>query len=117
MQSWHVETSVIDCTIKNYHFIGCDNASEIAVIPKSGVVSNEAFVLTLPGKTLDLSQLVNIKKKFRHRGGKDGALSAMKKLEDGMGKLVVKKSKGSVKVCNCCIHVNINRVKGSCHIF
>ena len=48
---------------------------------------------------LDVSHLVNIKK-FRHRGGKDGALSAMKTLEkDNLGKLVPKKAKGSVKVC------------------
>ena len=61
--------------------------------------SNEAFVLSLPGKILDVSLLVNRKKKFRGRGGRDGALDAMQRLEeDGMGKLVLKKSKGSVKV-------------------
>ena len=61
--------------------------------------SNEAFVLTLPGKKLDVSWLVNRKKKFRSRGGRDGALDAMRQLElDGMGKLVLKKSKGSIKV-------------------
>ena len=61
----------------------------------------EAFVLTLPGKCLDVSSLVKKKKKFRHRGGKDGALNTMRKLEEsGMGKLVVKKSKGSVMVCS-----------------
>ena len=44
-------------------------------------------------------QLVNKKKKFRSRGGRDGALSAMKQLEeDNLGKLVVKKCKGSIKV-------------------
>ena len=63
------------------------------------VHSNEAFVLTLPGKVLDVSILVNKRKKFRSRGGKDGALKAMKGLEEaGMGNLVLKKSKGSVKV-------------------
>ena len=63
------------------------------------VRSNEAFVLTLPGQYLDVSTLVNKKKKFRCRGGKDGALNAMKNLEEsGLGKLVVKKSKGSIKV-------------------
>ena len=57
--------------------------------------SNEAFVLSLPGKILDVSLLVNRKKKFRARGGRDGALDAMQRLEeDGMGKLVLKKSKG-----------------------
>ena len=61
--------------------------------------SNEAFVLMLPGKQLDVSFLVNTKKKFRNRGGRDGALEAMKNLENsGIGKLIVKKSKGSIKV-------------------
>ena len=42
---------------------------------------------------------MNKKKKFRNRGGRDGAISAMQALQDdGMGKLVLKKSKGSVKV-------------------
>ena len=60
------------------------------------VHSNEAFVLTLPGKVIDVSILVNKRKKFRSRGGKDGALKALE--EAGMGNLVLKKSKGSVKV-------------------
>ena len=43
---------------------------------------------------------VNKKKKFRARGGHDGALDAMRRLEeDGTGKLAVKKSKRSIKVC------------------
>ena len=62
-------------------------------------VSNEAYVLTLSGKYLDVSALVNKKKKFRFRGGKDGALKAMKQLEEsGLGTLIINKSKGSVKV-------------------
>ena len=62
--------------------------------------SNEAFVLLLPGKQLDVSFLVNQKKKFRSRGGREGALQAMKNLENsGIGTLAVKKSKGSIKVC------------------
>ena len=65
----------------------------------SGMQLNEAFVLLLLGKQLDVSFLVNQKKKFRSRGGRDGALKAMKNLEkSGIGKLVVKKSKGSIKV-------------------
>ena len=65
----------------------------------SSSLSNEAFVLQLPGKTLDVSLLVNAKKKFRNRGGKEGAMKAMKQLEEnGLGRLVVKKSKGSLKV-------------------
>ena len=68
--------------------------------------SNEAFVLSLPGKQLDVSSLVNKKKKFRSRGGRDGALSAMKSLEDnGLGKLVVKQCKGSIKVG---VHIDSN---------
>ena len=61
----------------------------------NSTVSNEAFVLTLPGDILDVSN----KKKFRTKGGKDGAISAMRNLEkDGLGKLVLKNTKGSVKV-------------------
>ena len=61
--------------------------------------STKAYVLTLSGKILDVSRLVNIKKKFRNRGGREGALHAMQQLvKDGMGELKEKKSKGSVKV-------------------
>ena len=63
--------------------------------------SNESFVLTLTGKCLDVSGLVNKKKKFRFRGGKEGALKAMKQLEESeLGKVIINKSKGSVKVCS-----------------
>lgn len=69
------------------------------VKPKGSSLSNEAFTLTLPGKCLDVSTLCNKKKKYRTRGGVDDALEAMKKLEnEGLGKLIVKNSKGSVKV-------------------
>jgi hypothetical protein len=70
-----------------------------STIPKDSTKSsNEAFVLTLPGKCLDVSTLVNKKKKFRSRGGREGAMQAMRQLEeDGLGKLVPKKTKGSVK--------------------
>lgn len=45
------------------------------------------------------NSVVNKKKKFRCRGGRDGALAAMKNLEkDGLGTLQVKSSKGTVKV-------------------
>lgn len=61
--------------------------------------SNEGFVLTLPGAILDVSTLVNKKKKFRNRGGREAALVAMRNLEEeGLGKLTVKKAKGSMKV-------------------
>ena len=65
---------------------------------RQGNASNEAYALLLPGKQFDVSQLVN-KKKFRSRGGREGALSAMRNLErNGIGNLVLKTSKGSVKV-------------------
>ena len=73
-----------------------------SVATTSGVTeSNESFVLTLTGKCLDVSGLVNKKKKFRFRGGKEGALKAMKQLEESeLGKVIINKSKGSVKVCS-----------------
>ena len=62
-------------------------------------ISNESFVLTLPGKCLDVSIICNKRKKFWKRGGIDGALEAMKRLEKaGLGDLTLKSSKGSVKV-------------------
>ena len=72
-----------------------------SVATTSGVTeSNESLVLTLTGKCLDVSGLVN-KKKFRFRGGKEGALKAMKQLEESeLGKVIINKSKGSVKVCS-----------------
>lgn len=70
--------------------------------PQSGVDSAKslkAFILTIPGDILDVSFLVNKKKKFRNRGGRDAAIESMKELEcEGMGKLVLKDSKGPVKV-------------------
>lgn len=67
--------------------------------PKGSSLSTEAFTLTLPGKCLDVSYLCNKKKKYRTRGNTEGALEAMKKLEEkGLGKLILKSCKGSVKV-------------------
>ena len=58
--------------------------------------SNEALCLTLPGNQLDLSALLK-DKKFRGRGNKEGALQAMRILEeDELGKLEEKQTKGSV---------------------
>lgn len=75
---------------------GAENALELEVIACN---IWEAFVLSLPGKSLDVPLLVN-KKKFRNRGGRDGALDAMRRLEEkGLGKLALKKSKGSVNYC------------------
>ena len=49
--------------------------------------SNEKFVLLLPGKTLNLSDLLAAKK-FRSRGGRAAALEAMTNLQaDGLGVL------------------------------
>lgn len=49
-------------------------------------------------KKIDVSLLVN--QNFHTRGGRDGALDAMRPLEtDGLDKLVLKKSKGSIRVC------------------
>ena len=62
-------------------------------------LSDEAFTLTLPGKVLNVSTLVNEDKKYRHRGNRDGALKAMHKLQDDdLGVLKEKKNKGTVKV-------------------
>ena len=42
---------------------------------------------------------MNKKKKFRSKGGRDGAMAAMRQLEEeGLGELVLRKSKGSIKV-------------------
>lgn len=65
-------------------------------------------MLCLPGKRLDVSWLINKKKKFRNRGGRDGAMAAMKNLElDGLGNLLPRKSKGSIQVksktCVACV--------------
>ena len=53
-------------------------------------ILNAAYCLLFPGKCLDLSALL-VAKKFRHRGNKEGAVSALKLLEkDGLGKLIPK---------------------------
>ena len=69
-------------------------------LPKA--LSNEAMILRLPGRDIDVSNIVNVKKKFRgSRGGIEGALSAMRSLQaDGLGELLVKNKKRSVEV-NC----------------
>lgn len=71
---------------------------ELKVQMPSGGKSNEALCLTLPGSELNLSALLK-DKKFRGRGNKEGALQAMRILEeDELGKLEEKQTKGSVKV-------------------
>lgn len=63
--------------------------------------STEALILGLPGQSLDVSYWVHKKRRFRSRGGIEGALHAMKNLqENGMGRLEQKRGKGSVKVCS-----------------
>ena len=86
------------CELHSVHF-----HLDTGILSVTSQQSNEAFVLTLLGKKIDVSLLVNRKMKFRTRGKRDGALDAMRQLEiDGMGKLVLKKSKGSIKVCAPC---------------
>ena len=70
---------------KKYYVFGYELTGSVATT--SGVTeSNESFVLTLTGKCLDVSGLVNKKEKFRFRGGKE----AMKQLEEsGLGKLII----------------------------
>ena len=63
--------------------------------------SNEAFVLTLLGKHLDISWLVNKKKKFRRRCGQEAAMEAMKQLEkDGMELVPKTKAKEQSRFVN-----------------
>lgn len=74
-----------------------DSAHETSKEPQQE--STEALILGLPGESLDVSYWVHKKRRFRHRGGIEGALHTMKKLqENGMGKLEQQKGKGSVKV-------------------
>ena len=75
---------------------GDDSARENA--KESQQESTEALILGLPGECLDVTYWVH-KERFRHRGGIEGTLQAMKNLqENGMGKLEQKSKKGSVKV-------------------
>ena len=92
--------SYLFCVDSITYIMLCKSSGSLAATSSASVtVSNEAFVLTLSGKCLDVSTLVNKKKKFRFRGGKDGALKTMKELEEsGLGTLLINKSKGSVKV-------------------
>lgn len=70
----------------------------------TGGKSTEGFCLTLPGKQLDVSMLLK-EKKFRGKGNEEGALTAMRVLEeDGQGRLEEKQTKGSVKVVHTFPH-------------
>lgn len=56
--------------------------------------SRAAYCLVLPGKTLYLTPLLNIKK-FRAHGNKDGAVTAFFQLqEENLGKICYRKFKG-----------------------
>lgn len=82
----------------SYYYNSCHTGT--AATTSAVEKTNEALVLCLPGEKLDVSHIVNKQKKFRDRGGRDGALAAMQQLEkDGLGELILKKSRGSVKVC------------------
>lgn len=61
--------------------------------------TNEKIILTEKGTCLDVSNMVNIKKKFRRtKATVDGVIASMKQLEeDGIGHLTPKKPKGKVK--------------------
>ena len=75
-----------------------DEHSRCATGKEQQQESTEALILGLPG---DVSHWVHKKRKFRHRGGIEGALQAMRNLQENeMGKLEQKKGKGSVKVCS-----------------
>lgn len=66
--------------------------------PQQQRQSIEQFCLMLPGKVLDLSQLLTAKK-FHNRGNKQGALTAFKTLEtDELGNLE-EKEKSNIIVC------------------
>ena len=72
---------------------GDDFACETAKEPQQE--STETLILGLPGESLDVSYWVHKKRRFRHRGGIEGALQAMKNLQDnGLGKLEQKRGKG-----------------------
>ena len=61
--------------------------------------SNAAFVLTLPGKVMDLTSLLN-NKKFRGRGNKKGAIRVFQLLQnDDLGNLETRRGRSHSKVC------------------
>ena len=70
-----------------------DTADTVCVNPSDrGNMSTAAYCLLLTGATLDLSSLLS-SKKFRNKGGKEGALAAMRLLQsDGLGVLTGQKA-------------------------
>ena len=69
-------------------FYTVDSAEVVYMNSSDGdSVSTAAYCLRLPGIILDLSTLLS-SKKFRNKGGKEGALAAMRLLHsDGLGTL------------------------------
>lgn len=67
-------------------------------IPSS--VATASFCLTLPGKNLHLSSLLQ-SKKFRNKGNKEGALAAFQQLQSaGLGKIQEdERHRGTSAVC------------------
>ena len=70
-----------------------------------------AYCLLLPGKTLHLSALLAAKR-FRDKGNKEGAVRALKLLEEaGLGTLVESKpSRGASVVCLITFIIKVNEV-------
>ena len=75
----------------HFHVYFCDTGKRIECMQAASTkthVSIEAFCLLLPGRELHLPSLL-MAKTFRNRGNKEGALAALRKLEnDGLGTLV-----------------------------
>ena len=74
--------------------------SEVVYVNPSdeGSISTAAYCLLLTGVTLDLSSLLS-SKKFRTKGGKEGALAAMRLLQsDGLGTLTGQKAHRGVSM-------------------
>ena len=73
--------------ITNYYYVDLTMP-----VPTDQSSSNAKYCLLLPGSSLDLSALLACKK-FRSHGNKEGALTAMRVLEEnGLGRLVKKGS-------------------------
>lgn len=61
------------------------SAQDKGNMPCAMVTDTAAYILLLPGKSLDISDL-NKSHKFRGRGNKEGAVAAINALEkDGLG--------------------------------
>ena len=76
----------------------------LGITASSNPSSTASYCLTLPGKQLVLSTLLQAKK-FRARGNKDGAVAAFRELDKaGLGTLEEKgmqRGTGAVSACIC----------------